>query len=60
MLRSVILCLNAMMKLVIQIGQVQLGDGRTGAVVSVTDYGPRGPWFETFLVALTKSHLPTA
>ena len=22
--------------------------GRTGAVVSVADYGPRGPWFETW------------
>ena len=21
--------------------------GRTGAVVSAADYGPRGPWFET-------------
>ena len=36
--------------------------GRTGAVVSVVDYGPRGPWFETwpFVVALSKSHLPPA
>ena len=24
------------------------GMGRTGAVVSVADYGPRGPWFETW------------
>ena len=23
--------------------------GRTGAVVSVADYGPRGPWSETWL-----------
>ena len=22
--------------------------GRTGAVVSIADYGPRGPWFETW------------
>ena len=22
--------------------------GRTGTVVSVADYGPRGPWFETW------------
>ena len=22
--------------------------GRTGAVVRVADYGPRGPWFETW------------
>ena len=36
--------------------------GRTGAVVSVADYGPRGLWFETwsgspFVVALSESHL---
>ena len=36
--------------------------GRTGAVVSVADNGPRGPWFETwpgspFVVALSMSHL---
>ena len=37
--------------------------GRTCAVVSLADYGPRGPWFETwprqFVVALSKSHLST-
>ena len=25
-----------------------LAVGRTGAVASVADYGPRGPWFETW------------
>ena len=36
--------------------------GRTGAVVRVSDFGPRGPWFDPgrapFVVALSKSHLP--
>ena len=31
---------------------------RSGAVVRASDFGPRGPWFEHFVVALSKSHLP--
>ena len=28
--------------------KISFSGGRTGAVVSVADYGPRGPWFETW------------
>ena len=38
-------CVSMIRKIVLR-RRVQLG--RTGAVVSVADYGPRGPWFETW------------
>ena len=40
-------------------------EGRSGAVDRASDFGSRGPWFDSptgahFVVALSKSHLPSA